>query len=72
MMGDGGSTRITRDDLEKKFREIGHQVGGTAEEALNLLPGLIVGGILLVAVAAYLFGRRRGKRHGTVIEIRRS
>jgi hypothetical protein len=72
VMAEERRSRITKEDLEKKFREIGHQASGTAGEALELLPGFIVGGVLLVAILAYLFGRRRGKRHGTVVEIRRN
>ena len=63
--------RISRDDIEAKFREIKGDVDDTVERAKPM--GLIA----LVAVAigaiglAYLFGRRKERKRRTVVEIKR-
>ena len=63
--------RITRDDIESKLREI----RGEAEEVGSASKGYVLaaGAVALAAVVAgaYLFGRRRGKKRSTVVEIRR-
>lgn len=67
--GEGG--KITRDDLESKFRELQGETEFYADEARSyaLLAGaVIVGGLLLVAFA---LGKGRGRKKRTVVEIRR-
>lgn len=63
--------RITRDDLEAKFRELASDVEEGAETAQQI--GVVVAavGITVLVVGAFLLGRRRGKRSRTVLEIRR-
>lgn len=63
--------KITRDDLEAKFRELQHEVDDTAEQAMGLV--VVAGAAALVAVLAMAFviGRRRGRKRTTVVEIRR-
>jgi len=62
---------ITRDDIEAKFREVQGEVDEAGETARNvaLVAGVVV--VAVVAVAAFYFGRRRGKLQKTVVEIRR-
>ena len=62
---------VSRDDIEAKLREIQGEVGRTAAAAKPI--GMAVGAALVVLVvgAAYLLGRRRGKKEKTVVEIRR-
>ena len=62
---------ITRRDLESKFRELQGEVESAGESARSY--ALVVGAVAVVAVVgvAYLFGRRRGKRRSTVVEVRR-
>ena len=62
---------ITRRDLESKFRELQGGVETAGESAK--LYALIVGAVAAVAVVgvAYFFGRRRGKKRATVVEVRR-
>ena len=62
---------VTRGDIESKLRAIRGEVDSAGESARNI--GMIVGAVAVVAVvgAVYLFGRRRGRKEKTVVEIRR-
>lgn len=62
---------ITRADIETKLRQIRGEVDEVGESARSI--GMIVGAVAVVAVvgAVYLFGRRRGRKEKTVVEIRR-
>jgi len=62
---------VTRADIESKLREIRGEVNEVGESARSI--GMIVGAVAVVAVvgAVYLFGRRRGRKEKTVVEIRR-
>jgi hypothetical protein len=63
--------RITRDDLEAKFREL---EGGARERVASARSTAIAAGIIGVVILlllAFLLGRRRGKLRSTVVEIRR-
>jgi hypothetical protein len=63
--------RITRDDLEAKFRELEgearEQVASARSTAITA--GII--GLVILLLLAFLVGRRRGKLRSTVVEIRR-
>jgi len=62
---------ITRDDIERKFRELSGGVESAQETAKSY--AIVAGAVAAVAVVgiAYLLGRRRGRRRSTVVEIRR-
>lgn len=62
---------ITRADIETKLRQIRGEVDDVGESARSV--GLIVGAVAVVAVvgAVYFFGRRRGRKEKTVVDIRR-
>lgn len=62
---------VTRDTIEAKLREIRGEVDSTARSARPY--ALVVGAVAAVAVvgAAYLLGRRKGKRRTTLVEVRR-
>lgn len=65
------ATKITRDDLEAKFRELQGDATETAEEAKGYaLTAAIAVGVVVVA-AVFVLGRRRGRRKSTIVEIRR-
>jgi hypothetical protein len=65
------STRITRDDIEKKLREIKGEVDETTEKAKPMgLAAAAVAAVVVVGVV-YLLGRRRGTKLSTIVEIRR-
>ncbi len=62
---------ISRRDIESKFRELQGEVTSAGDSAKSY--ALVVGAVAVVAVVsvAYLFGRRRGKKRTTVVEVRR-
>ncbi len=64
-------TKITRDDLEAKFREV---TGGVAEEVEDQKSQAMAIGLAVVVVSVavvFLIGRRMGRRRNTVVEVRR-
>jgi hypothetical protein len=64
-------TRITRDDLEAKFRSIERDVETTTSAIKSY--AVAIGAVVAVTVVAVAFalGRRRGRAKTTVIEIKR-
>lgn len=65
------TARITRDDIEAKFREISGEVDDRVEAARPKLVAGAVTAVVVVAALAYLLGRRRGRSRSAVVEIRR-
>jgi heme/copper-type cytochrome/quinol oxidase subunit 2 len=65
------STRITRDDLEAKFRSVQGEV--EEQKASAISTAVTVGAVVVVGViaVAFLFGRRKGKKRTTIVEVRR-
>ena len=63
--------KITRDDLEAKFKALQEDVNEITETKKSSITVLAVAGIAVGLLAAYLLGRRGGKRRRGVIEIRR-
>lgn len=63
--------RITRDDLETRFRQLQDSVQGRVEDKKQTLltAGVVAGVVLLLIV--FLLGSRRGKKKTTLVEIRR-
>ncbi len=65
--------RITRDDIEAKFRTIHDGVNNTKNEVKK---GPIVAGgvatLLLVLLIVFLMGKRKGSIRSTIVEIRRA
>ena len=66
-----GSERITRDQIEAKFRELTGDATVEAEGAKSqvLTVGLAVG--VTVLAVAFLIGRRSGRRKSAIVEVRR-
>jgi len=63
--------KITRDDLEAKFREVKGEVDQRTKAAKDTaMPYAIVGGLVLLFLV-YLVGKRVGKKKSTIVEIRR-
>ena len=63
--------RVTRDDLEAKFRAVQDDVQHKVDDRKQtLIAGLAVGGIILL-IAFFVLGRRSGNRKTTRVEIRR-
>jgi hypothetical protein len=65
------TAKISRDDLEAKLREISGGVEETVDAARPTLISSAAAGIILVALIAYLLGRRRGRARSAVVEIRK-
>lgn len=63
--------KISRDDLEGKFRELQGDVVETTNEAKSYV--IAAAAVVLVGVVAvtFIMGRRRGRKRTTVVEIRR-
>ncbi len=63
--------RITRADLENKFREL---EGGAREQAESARSTVVTAGVvaaLVLLLLAFLLGTRKGRKRSTVVEIRR-
>jgi len=67
----GTGTKVTRRDIEGKFRELQGDLSSAAEGARSKL--VVAGGAaaVLVLVIVFMLGRRGGKKKSTVVEIRR-
>ena len=63
--------KITKDDIESKLRELQGEVTERADAAKVPAIAIAVGGVFVTIAAAYLLGRRKGRRRQTVLEIRR-
>jgi hypothetical protein len=63
--------RIEPRDIEAKFNELRGEVDQTTEAAKGTI--VAVGAALAVGVVlvAFVFGRKRGKKRTTIVEIRR-
>lgn len=62
---------VTRDDIEAKLREIqgGADTGAEAAKGAGLAAGAAF--LLIALLVAFLWGRHRGRKRRTVVEIRR-
>jgi hypothetical protein len=65
------ATRISRDDIEAKFREIQGEVEATEQEARNYAGIAIAVTVVAVVAVAFVLGRRKGRRGRTIVEVRR-
>jgi hypothetical protein len=63
--------KITRDDIEAKFRELRGDVDERVDEVKMPAAAVAVAVVVVSIVAAYWFGKRRGKKRQMVLEIRR-
>ena len=64
-------SRITRDDIEAKLGELRGEVDDRTDAAKAPAIAVAVGVVVLTVVAAYWFGKRKGKKRQMVLEIRR-
>lgn len=69
-VGTDGTT-VSRDDIERKLRDIKGEAGEVAESGRNYAVIAAVAVAVGVIAVAYLFGRRKGKKRTTVVEVRR-
>ncbi|MBW3611031.1 MAG: hypothetical protein KY438_05820 [Actinobacteria bacterium] len=68
-VGDGA--RVSRDDIERKLRELRGEAGDVAESGRNYAVIAAVATAVAVVALSYFFGRRKGNKRSTVVEIRR-
>ena len=63
--------KISRNDLEQKFKALQDDIQGTTDRNKSSLAtyAAIAGGV--VVIIAYAFGRRSGRKRRSVLEIRR-
>ena len=63
--------KISRNDLEQKFKALQNDIQGTTDRNKTSLAtyAAIAGGV--VVIIAYAFGRRSGRKRRSVLEIRR-
>jgi hypothetical protein len=63
--------RITRDDLEGKFRSVQNDIQAKVDDKKNsLATAAVIGGVILLLVV-FVLGRRAGSKRTTFVEIRR-
>ncbi|MEI7592563.1 MAG: hypothetical protein WCK41_05015 [Actinomycetes bacterium] len=62
---------IDRSAIETKFRELQGEVEVLGEDAKSY--AITIGFVIAVGIvaAAFVFGRRRGRRNRTIVEVRR-
>jgi hypothetical protein len=63
--------KISRDDVEAKFREL---TGGVSEEVEGVRSQALAIGLAVVVVSVavvFLIGRRAGRKRSTIVEVRR-
>ena len=63
--------KITKDDLEQRFKALQDDVTEITETKKSSITALAVAGVAAGLLVAYLLGRRGGRRRRGVIEIRR-
>ena len=62
---------ITPADIKAKLTEIDGTLQSAKETAAPIAVAVGAGAVLVVVTLAYLWGRRRGRKRQTVVEIRR-
>ena len=67
----GDDKRIERSDIEAKLREIQGEVDTTASAAKPAVAMVAAVAAVVLIGAAYMVGRRKGRKKSTVVEIRR-
>jgi hypothetical protein len=63
--------KITKDDIQAKLGELKGEVDERTEAAKTPVLAIAIGVVFVAVAAAYVLGRRKGRRRQTVLEIRR-
>lgn len=63
--------RVTRSDLENKFKQLQDEVQGSADRNKTSLATIATVGGAVVVILAFAHGRRSGRKRRSVLEIRR-
>lgn len=70
-MQPSGDGRITRDQIEARFREIQGEVDAVEDDARSSVAAVVVVVGVALVVVAFALGSRRGRKRRTVVEVRR-
>ncbi|MCB0978345.1 MAG: hypothetical protein KDB02_12890 [Acidimicrobiales bacterium] len=70
-MAETAPKKITRDDIHAKFAELTADVDQQAEAARDTAVTIAAVAGVVVVVAVFLFGRSRGRKRSTIVEVRR-
>lgn len=63
--------RITKADIEAKLEELRGGVDAGVDQARNISKAVAAVAVGAIVVVAFLYGRRRGRKRQTIVEIRR-
>ena len=63
--------RVSREDLETKFRALQADIQGRAADKKQSMVAIGSAAAAAVVLLAYLFGRRGGRKRGSRVEFRR-
>ncbi len=64
-------TRITRDDIEAKLRQLQGDVETGVETGRDVGKVAGIAGVVVALGVVYLMGRRHGRKKRTIVEIKR-
>ena len=67
----GTKRTVSKTDIEAKLRELQGDVNQQAESARTTVATIGAGVAVVLVLAVFLFGKRRGRRNTTVVEVRR-
>ena len=63
--------KITRDELEDKFQALQDDLQFKLGDKKSAIATAVAVGGSMIVVLSYMFGRRRGRKRRSVVEIRR-
>lgn len=67
----GRSRPITKDDLRAKFSELQGSTEDQVDQARSVVAMGALAAVGVLVIAAFVLGRRRGRKRRTVVEIKR-
>ncbi|MFM8305008.1 MAG: hypothetical protein ACKOA9_12055 [Actinomycetota bacterium] len=70
-MSTAGAPKITRADIEAKFRQIQGDVTTGVESGRDIGKVAAFAGTVVVVGVVYVMGRRHGRKKRTIVEIKR-
>lgn len=71
MTKDASGKKISRDDLERRFKSLQDDLQGRVENKKQTIVTVAAAAAAVLVVVSYLFGRRRGSKRATKVEFRR-
>lgn len=70
-MTEKNTGRITKDDLERRFKSLQDDIQGRVENKRQTIVAAAGAAAAVLVVVSYLLGRRRGARRATRVDFRR-